>query len=219
MLDCTPHRDDLRDRLASVRRLLASTHQGLHPDVSREARGLVIVLLYASYEQLLTSLCRSLLETTAALRVGNRRLRPGFQVFAAYSKLQAANVATQSAIWRGHGLDVVKTIADRRFCTISSDVFPYDGTNMKRTQVSTFCNIFELGDPAPILREIWGRLDTIVAERNGIAHGRLRPEEIGRNYSISDLQSLVDLWEKRWNDFLDAVEAKASTRAFYRLAR
>jgi hypothetical protein len=90
---------------------------------------------------------------------------------------------------------------------------------MQTPQVTTFCRIFGLGDPAPVLREVWSRLDTIVTERNGIAHGRLTPDEVGRTYSLADLNSLVDLWEQRWGDFLRWVEQQASTRDFFRTRR
>jgi hypothetical protein len=90
---------------------------------------------------------------------------------------------------------------------------------MKREQVRVLCDLFELGDPAPVLREIWTRLNTIVDERNAVAHGRQTPDEVGRNYSLAELQTLVDLWQQRWGEFLDLVEALAATRDFYRVAR
>jgi len=44
-------------------------------------------------------------------------------------------------------------------------------------------------------------------------------DEVGRRYSVADLTRLVDLWEKRWNEFLDWVEVQASTRDFFLLPR
>jgi hypothetical protein len=71
----------------------------------------------------------------------------------------------------------------------------------------------------PVLREVWGRLDSIVSERNQIAHGRLTADEVGRNYSIGELMELVQLWRDRWGSFLGWVESKASTRDFFRTRR
>jgi len=67
---------------------------------------------------------------------------------------------------------------------------------MKRSQVSLISDIFGLGDPGKILKEIWERLDTIVIQRNYIAHGKMTPEEVGRSYSSSEVKNLVDLWKK-----------------------
>ena len=221
MLNCDLHRSELQKRVDSIRAVLAATHSPATgtTDISREARGLVIVLLYASYENLLTSLCRSLLEAAVQLRVGNRRLKPGLKVFAVFDHLQAATDVTPSRIWRGGGLEIVDAITHPRSCTIDVSTFPSDGSHMKRGQLATFCTLFSLGEPGPVLREIWNRLDTIVDERNGIAHGRLTADEVGRNYSVQELANLADLWLLRWSEFLAWVESQAATRDFFRLAR
>jgi len=233
MFSCAAHRAELEKRLQAVKAILRTTQavrdivQATHPDgevpelpdVSREARGMSIVLLYAAYENLLKTLCRSLLETAVQLRVGNHRLHPGLKVFAVYNKLQAISSVTAPKIWQDIGLDVVKTITNSRSNTIAASVFPNDGTHMRRSQVDTFCRIFDLGDPAPVLREVWERLDSIVVERNQIAHGQLTPGEVGRNYTIGEVLELVELWGDRWGSFLEWVEGKASTRDFFRTPR
>lgn len=222
MLDCTPIRDDLSGQLRSIRGLLEATHQAGQPtvpDISRETRGLCIVLLYASYERLLHSLCRAILETAKNLGAGNRRLQPGLRVFAAFSTLQSINSVTPAQIWRSHGLEVVNLLGERRTCTISPDVFPNDGSHMKQGQLRTFCAVLALDPPGPILREIFQQIDTIVAQRNAIAHGALTADQVGRDYSIGDLRSLIDLWERRWTDFLNRAEAKAATRDFFRVPK
>lgn len=77
---------------------------------------------------------------------------------------------------------------------------------MKASQVRLFCDLFDLGDPGPVLREVWPQLDTIVDLRNGIAHGRLTPDEVGRNYTHDEVLTLVNLWEIRWLEFIDWIE-------------
>ena len=87
---------------------------------------------------------------------------------------------------------------------------------MKKSQVRLFCDIFNLGDPGRILKEIWVILDTIVVERNNIAHGKATPEEVGRSYSREDVRKLVDSWQARWLEFIAYVEVEAAGRDFYR---
>lgn len=220
MFDGQPYRDELVRRLAAVRRVLAAAHptspaSGI-PDAGREARGLVIVLLFASYENLLTSVCRRLLEIASTLRVGNRRLHRGFQLFAVHNHLQSIAAASEAKIWRESGTRLLTCAFDSRACTINTNLFPSDGSFMKRSQVTLFCSVFGLGDPGPLLQEVWDRLDTVVTERNGIAHGRLTPEEVGRNYSLADIETLVMAWEQRWISFIDHIERMAQDRCFYR---
>jgi hypothetical protein len=208
--------------LDAVRRLIDATDQAHNPhapDAGREARGLAIVLLFASYENLLKSLCRRLLEIASTLRVGNRRLRKGFRLFAVHNQFRSASRASDRKIWRDIGPSLMACVFDSRQCSIDPNLFPSDGSFMKRSQVSLFCEIFELGDPGFILKEIWDRLDTIVTERNGIAHGSLTPEEVGRNYSLTDIKTLVSVWQLRWVSFIDHIESKAQNRVFYRYDR
>src|SRR5262249_46431509 len=88
VVSCAIHRSELRQRLDAIRQILDTAHPGgASSNISRDARGLAILLLYAAYENLLTTLCRSLLELVQQLRVGNRRLKPGLRVIAAHARL------------------------------------------------------------------------------------------------------------------------------------
>ncbi|MET8089479.1 MAE_28990/MAE_18760 family HEPN-like nuclease [Micromonospora sp. NPDC005220] len=216
MLRCDAERAEFQQRIASIRLLLDEAHpQGHATAISREVRGIAIVLLYAAYENLLKSVCRSTLETAARLRVGNRRLRPGLKLIAAYGKFQAVASSKPTTIWKV-GFDVVDTLHESQQCSILPNTFPNDGSNFRQSQISTVCKVLGLSDPAPVLREAWEKVNAVVAERNSIAHGQRAPGEVGRNYSLAELTDLVDIWEVRWNDFLDWLEQSASNRDFFR---
>ena len=217
--DASLYRVELERRVSTIRRIVEAAHVQLSgvvgTDVSREARGLAIVLLFASYENLLTAVCRGLLEHASRLGFGNRQLRRGFRIFAAYHNMKSLRDVSEGRIWREVGFQLIDLVSDNVNCSINCDIFPVDGSFMKRTQVEVFCNLFELGNPASILREVWGRLDTIVNERNGIAHGRLTPEEVGRNYSIDEMRKLIDSWENRWKEFIIHISTRASSNSFF----
>jgi hypothetical protein len=218
LLWCDPHRNDLRDRVEKVRQLLEATHPPLPggPDVGSAARGLSILLLHAAYEQLLTSLCRSLLESAASLRVGNRRLKPGIRLFSVFTLLEGVTNVTPTTVWKNHGPKVIETLEHGKAAVLPTDLFPKDGSYMKRSQVVLMAGLFGLGDPGTILKEVWARLDTIVTERNSIAHGGVTADEVGRRYSLDDMRVLCNLWELRWSEFLTAAEVAGSNRDFYR---
>lgn len=219
MLKFAVERTNFVQRLDTVRGIVDAAHPGGAPTAtSREIRGLAILLLYAAYENLLTSLCRAILEATVQLRVGNRRLRPGLKLVAGYSSIQSIQSVSPNAIWRS-GFDLVDVIEKSRGCSIDPAVFPTDGSHFRRGQVQTFCRVFGLSDPAPVLREAWQRIDTVVAERNAVAHGALSPGDVGRTYSYADIVSLIDLWQLRWCDFMDWIEATATSRDFFRFPR
>jgi hypothetical protein len=227
MLNCTPINNDFNDRIQVVRRILDATRLSASgqtaspgiPDVSREARGMAIVLLYAAYESLLRGLSRSMLEVARNLRVGNRRLQPGYQVAAAFSAMQAISDVKTSKIWKDRGPQLITNLFDPRSCTIDETIFPDTGDNFRRGQLVALCDLLGLGNPAPVLREAWDRLDTIVTQRNQIAHGQETATEIGRRYSDLDLTSLVDIWELRWTEFLAWAETQGRSRDLYRRVR
>lgn len=216
MYSCSAERSEFQQRITAIRLLLAEAHpNGASTAISREVRGLAIVLLYAAYENLLKSVCRSMLETAVQLRVGNRRLRPGLKLVAAYGRLQAVAAAKSPTIWKS-GFDVVDALHESRACSILPSTFPNDGSNFRQSQIATVCKVLGLSDPAPVLREVWEKVNTLVAERNSVAHGQRTPGEVGRNYSLAELTALVDIWELRWNDFFDWLERSASNRDFFR---
>ena len=227
-VDCEPHRQELRDRVTVAKRLMEATKPNLPSldddqgvsfafpdDVSREARGLAVVLLFAAYEHLLTSLCRSLLEAAARSRARARRLKPGIQLFLVHGELAGLADGGRRKLWKLSGPRLITALGERPAKELDPELFPDDGSFMKASQVKVFCDIFDLGDPAPVLREVWDRINAIVDQRNAVAHGRLRPEEVGRDYSHDEMLQLTASWEARWTDFLTWVESNCHGRAFY----
>jgi hypothetical protein len=95
------------------------------------------------------------------------------------------------------------------------NLFPDDGSYMKASQVALFCEVFDLGHPAATLKEAWLQIDAVVDQRNGIAHGRLTPEQVGRDFSHDDILRLIQMWEDRWTDFVTWVEANCQGPQFY----
>jgi hypothetical protein len=226
-LDCNPHRQQLAERIGVARRLVEATQPRLVPleddnpsftapgDISRESRGLAIVLLFAAYENLLYSLCRSLLEAAARSRAQARQLKPGIQLFLVHGELTGLVDSGRKKLWKTSGPQVVSALLSRPARELNRDLFPDDGSFMKASQVSLFCDLFDLGNPAPVLREAWDQINAVVDQRNGIAHGRLTPEEVGRRYSHDEIMRLIRVWGDRWNDFLGWVEPQCQGSAFY----
>lgn len=225
MIDLKPHIDALDERIATAVRLIDETHPTASAGaptvagpISREARGLAIVLLFAAYENLLTSLTRTLLERATRLGVSNKRLQPGFKIFALRDSARSARELSERKMY-SHALPRLIEISDQggRVTTIATDAFPADGSFMKRSQIQLWCEIFGIANPGSILFRCWTAVDSIVTERNGIAHGRLTPDEVGRNYSETEIRQLISDWHQDWSDFLSVVGSRASSRDFFRV--
>src|ERR1039457_7240224 len=143
MININPHIIAFQDRIDSSIRLVDETHPripspatGAASPIPREAKGLVFVLLYGAYENLMYSLTRSLLEEALKMRVGNRRLRPGFRAFALASSARSIKDLSDKRL-SSHGLPKLVQAADPggRVCTIGPTAFPVDGSFMKSSQI------------------------------------------------------------------------------------
>ena len=223
MISVQLHLDALQERIDTVTRLLDETHpqstshiQIPVAPISREARGLAVVLLFAAYEHLLTSLTRTLLEGAIKTSVGNRRLRPGFRTFALVNSAKSVRDSSPYRLYSTLPKLVQEAEAGGRTCTIDPSSFPVDGSFMKQSQITVWCRLFDIPDPHRILYRTWLTIDTIVSERNGVAHGRLTPEEVGRSYTEAEIRQLVSDWHADWRDFLQLVGTKAQSRDFFR---
>lgn len=227
MISVATHLADLNDRLDSAVRLVDETHKGVGTTggsmvgpVSREARGLAVVLVFAAYENLLKSLTQTLLEGAIKCRVGNRRLQPTFQVFAFDSSLRSA-MAVEGKDRYTKSLPRLVDTANMpgSRCSINPSSFPSDKSFMRASQIQVWCDLFDVGDPAQLLPNIWSTVNTVVAQRNAIAHGQKTPDEVGRTYTEQDSRDLIEAWRIDWSTFVTHVGQLASTRDFYRTPR
>lgn len=219
MITVQLHLDALSERVDVANRLIDETHPvgGATGPISREARGLAVVLLFAAYENLLTSLTRTLLEGAIRCNVGNGRLRPGVRAFALEGAVKSVRDSSEKKLYASALPNLVNAAAPRgRRCTLDPSSFPSDGSFMKRSQIELWCRIFEIPQPARLLHRTWPVIDTVVSERNGVAHGRLTPEDVGRGYSETDMRGLIANWNDDWTDFLLDVASRAQTRDFFR---
>jgi hypothetical protein len=224
MINVQLHVNDLNERLDSAVRIIDETHPRVQPNsllaigpISREARGLTVVLVFASYENLLYSLTRTLLEAAIRLRVSNRRLRPGFRAIAMVASVKSVKDASDKKLF-SHGLPRIVDTASQggRSCTIDTNTFPSDGSFMKKSQISVWCELFNIPNPQIVLHRTWSVIDTVVSERNSVAHGRLTADQVGRGYSEGEIRQLIEDWRMDWTDFLNFVATCASTRDFFR---
>lgn len=222
MISVGAHRQALKDRIDVVVSLIDETHPtppAVGP-ISREARGLAIVLLFAAYEELLRSLTRTLLETVVQLRISNSRLQPGLRAFAVRDAAKSLRDVGEKKVFAKAIPTLVEVIgrADRT-PTINPEDFPDDGSFMKQSQVVVWANTFQIGPPGAHLKRVWNSIDAVVTQRNKIAHGALTPQEVGRDYTESEIRTLIADWHADWDGFLVHVEKCASTRDFFRVPR
>ena len=211
-------RNDFKERIDVIRSILSHTAPTV---IARESRGLSIVLLYASYEKLLKSLVRVVLEDARQFVHSNHKLSEKFKVFCIHDKLQGlVDAQHHREIWtKDRGAAILRSLDDRTKCTLNPEIFPDSGDHMKVGQVLKVCTVLGLGHPAPILGEVWNRIDSVVTARNKIAHGAETPDAIGRQYSEAEINILVSTWELRWVAFIGWMEQEVNKPGYYGVRR
>ena len=212
MIDVSTHRQALADRIAVVTSLIDETHPtppAIGP-ISREARGLAVVLLFAAYEDLLKSLTRTLLEAVVSMRISNSRLSPGFRVFAIRDAARSLRDVSERKLFETTIPKIVELVErSDRVPTLNTSDFPSDGSFMKRSQIEFWARTFQTGPPVVVLQRVWNNIDAVVAQRNAVAHGSQTPQDVGRNYTEGDIRRLTADWASDWDAFLVHVEALA----------
>lgn len=71
--------------------------------------------------------------------------------------------------------------------TISHDLMPTDGKNIRYRQLDSIAKSFGMKENILPRNEVGGYIQEMVDNRNFIAHGNKTPKEVGRNYTIADL--------------------------------
>lgn len=226
MISVQVHVDALEERVDSINRLIEVTHPSEESSdgfmgVQREARGLSILLLFASYENLLRSLTRTLLEGAARCRVSNGRLQPGFRLFALESRAKSLRDISTKKLYTQDGIIafINSVESGERPATINTNAFPDDGSFFRRSQLELWCQIFRVENASSLLGETWQRLDAIVRDRNKIAHGEVTPDDVGRRYTQPEISNVIADWSTDWVCFLREIEQLASTRDYFRVPR
>lgn len=76
--------------------------------------------------------------------------------------------------------------------TLNETLFPSNGSHYRPSQLNTIWRVF--GIDKPIVPEMihLGRIEELVENRNAISHGRKTAEEVGRRYSIAELEKRID---------------------------
>lgn len=214
------HRDVFLQSINSAKNLLDSgqkSHQGLQ----KQTRGLVFIILFASYEQLIKSVTRSLLENAALCRVKTIRLKPGFMAFAITDELKSLKNTSDKKLYKYSIPSLQDAIyANGKDCKINVRAFPDDGSFMKRSQVELWFKVFDAGNPWEVFDYyMFDNFNTVVRNRNKIAHGEDSPENIGGSFTFEEMTRWVSSWENSWLSFISHIENLGSKREFYRSSR
>ncbi len=106
-----------------------------------------------------------------------------------------------------------KLIEDQPLCIIET-LFPTDGKNIQKKQLESLNKSFGNNHPIFPRPEIQGYLEELVRFRNYIAHGDMLPQEIGRSFSIVELEKRCSSIDELCTYFIDSYEEYISNQEY-----
>ncbi len=103
--------------------------------------------------------------------------------------------------------DISRKLIDNEKLDIVENLIPTDGRNIKKDQLESIYKSFGNSNPVFPRPEIQGYLDELVRYRNYIAHGDMLPQEIGRNYTVADLEKRRGSIDELCTYIIDSYES------------
>ena len=169
-------------------------------------KGLIFVQLYAVYEYSIHAAVRSMLNSIQRDSLAPSDLHVSSLTLVLDAAFNSIADSGRTRTWPKR-LDLMARLNDTEVMPVVNDAaFPTDGSHYRAGQLETIWAIFGL--TAPIVPEprLIGRIGELVDHRNAIAHGRERPEHIGRRYSVADIEARIDDVEKIITHLVSVLE-------------
>lgn len=150
-------------------------------------KGLAFVEMYAVHEFAVMSAVKMGIAAVSNHGIQVHALRPGLLALAADDRLKGVQDSPTKSQWTARE-SLFSWISSATTADMNLQVFPLDGSHFRLQQLETVWKLFSLkGRPVPD-RRLLQLVDEVVANRNAIAHGRERPEEIGCRYASDEIK-------------------------------
>ena len=105
------------------------------------------------------------------------------------AKIESIKSVGRNIFWQKN-VELFSELDNNVVCQVNNTLMPSDGRNITRKQLRSIWNVFQIQEdifPRPALTS---RLDEVTENRRAIAHGRLKPEEVGRRYTDGEIKKI-----------------------------
>lgn len=186
-------KQEATEKLMKVRLYLIEVDRNIPPppaipdEFQNSLKGLFFVYLYGIFEMLVTKTVRRTIDELNASGVKISECKWELLSLILSPEYDALYGVGETKKWPRRW-DISEKLKQDQRLYILETLFPTDGKNIRKSQLESLYKSF--GNPHPVFPrlEIQGYLDELVQYRNYIAHGDMLPQEIGRNYTITDLE-------------------------------
>lgn len=175
--------------------------KGQKPYMQR-MKGLAFVEMYAFYEYAVHAAVKMSLTTIRNADLSIPKLAPCLQGLLLDSNLQSISESKKQRQWSVRS-DLFRGLQSETTAATNVDLFPDDGSHYRRSQLETIWLVLGVhGQIVPDDR-IFPLIGEVVEHRNAIAHGRERPEDIGRGYSAAEIRRKLKQFRRLCRDIVN----------------
>ena len=211
-------RNEVAVRVLEVRDLLVVTAANDRPisggsrtrGASVTCKGLFFVHLYGVYEYAITSTVQAALNTMRVAAMSCGAVRRSLLALVLDATWNGVSQVGRKKLWKKRTALIGAMEDDAPMATLSDTLFPYDGTQFRKTQLETIWLVFGIEVPVLPDERLKNRIDGLVENRNAIAHGRRTASEVGRDYTSAELGNWVTDIDSIVQYFIDTMNAHCS---------
>jgi hypothetical protein len=110
-------------------------------------------------------------------------------------------------------MELFKKVDSASTFDVCDDLFPFDGSHFRFQQLETIWALFGLAVPIVTANRMMGRIDELVEHRNAIAHGRATAEEVGRRFSVGDIEGRINDTQDIYIHLISSMQLHCSNAA------
>lgn len=162
-------------------------------------KGLFFVALYGAIENSLSKSVTICIETLNNLQLDLLKIKPVIWAIVFDPECKRMEQGGERK-WSNRNKLFVE-IKNTKAKAMDPLLFPASTGNIKKKQVDSIWETFDLQSPAFPDPKIIGLLDTIAENRMAIAHGRRTASDVGASYSAKDLLDFYDSINK-WSNYI-----------------
>jgi hypothetical protein len=185
-------RNEISDRILGANTFWNESIQstGSIPRSSPFSKGIIFVHLYAIYEYAVVNSFKSAISAIKLAADGCCDLKREPLAILLHPEWSSIIQSGRNSTWEKR-ISVLKKIGSTDIPTLDDTVFPTDGSHFRQGQLITIWKILDISTPIIPENRLLGRIDELVENRNAIAHGRKKPEEIGRIFAENEIKDRI----------------------------
>lgn len=182
---------EVLDRFNVTREHFRATCNPGSPAIAATSRGMCFVQMYAAWEFTVKTSVAAALESSCKHGMPFAQTRLELTALLLHGDFKSISDSGRETFWKRTLQTLRKTASDAP-ATAAADAFPTDNSHFRIAQIYLIWDIFGIKVPVVPSPRLMNLVGEVGENRNAIAHGRRTPNDVGRGYSIKDIEHKID---------------------------